>query len=67
MDYALDLKNFHETSQLNLIAPILIATNARPVKTSFSPTVHRDKILAPIKENGMSLGSKLRSSFGNER
>ncbi len=29
MDYALDLKNFHESSHDKFIAPILIATNAK--------------------------------------
>ena len=28
-DYALDLKNFHETSHARIIAPLLIATRAR--------------------------------------
>ena len=32
-DYALDLKNFHETSHHHLIAPILIATEAIAVST----------------------------------
>ena len=31
LDYALDLKNFHETSHQHLIAPILIATEAKNV------------------------------------
>jgi len=30
-DYALDLKNFHETSHLALIAPILISTEGRKI------------------------------------
>src|ERR1035437_11008688 len=29
LDYSLDLKNFHETSHQHLIAPILIATEAK--------------------------------------
>jgi hypothetical protein len=28
-DYALDLKNFHETSHANLIAPVLICTESK--------------------------------------
>ena len=31
LDYALDLKNFHETSHQHLIAPVLIATDAKDV------------------------------------
>ena len=51
MDYALDLKNFHETSHEQYIAPILIATNAKHAYTTVSPTPHNDKLLYPIKSN----------------
>jgi hypothetical protein len=34
MDYALDLKNFHETSHKQFIAPILIATKAKSAPAS---------------------------------
>jgi hypothetical protein len=51
-DYALDLKNFHETSHDVFIAPVLIATNAKTVSTTISTTLHNDKILIPIKCNG---------------
>ena len=51
-DYALDLKNFHETSHEHFIAPILIATKAKNVLTTISTTPHNDKILFPIKCNG---------------
>jgi len=50
-DYALDLKNFHETSHSHVIAPILIATSARSVTQPalFVPGV--DAIFVPIKTN----------------
>lgn len=51
MDYALDLKNFHETSHEQYIAPILIATNAKHAYTTVSSTPHNDKLLYPIKSN----------------
>lgn len=51
MDYALDLKNFHETSHDQFIAPILIATKAKHSYTTISPTPHNDKLLYPIKSN----------------
>ncbi len=51
MDYALDLKNFHETSHEQYIAPILIATNAKHANTIVSSTPHNDKLLYPIKSN----------------
>lgn len=51
MDYTLDLKNFHETSHEQFIAPILIATNARISYTTIELTPHDDKILYPIRCN----------------
>jgi len=50
-DYALDLKNFHETSHSHVIAPILIATSAKTVAQPerFVPGV--DDLFSPIKTN----------------
>src|SRR5207245_2899936 len=48
-DYALDLKNFHETSRELLIAPIVIATNALAASPAIATTVHNDKVLAPMR------------------
>ncbi len=50
-DYALDLKNFHETSREFFIAPVVIATNARPTTPIISATAHNDKVLFPIRCN----------------
>src|SRR5437763_2345376 len=50
-DYALDLKNFHETSRDYFIAPVVIATNARPPTPIISTTAHNDKVLSPIRCN----------------
>ena len=55
-DYALDLKNFHETSHKHLIAPILIATHAEETLSMISLTPHDDNILFPIKTNTETLG-----------
>ena len=41
-DYALDLKNFHETSHDKLIAPVLISTDAKDPIISISQTLHND-------------------------
>lgn len=51
MDYALDLKNFHESSHEQFIAPILVATHAKHSYTTISQTLHNDKLLFPIKSN----------------
>lgn len=50
-DYALDLKNFHETSHDHLIAPILIATQAKSQPLIIATTAHNDRMLFPIKSN----------------
>jgi hypothetical protein len=55
-DYALDLKNFHETSRECFIAPVVIATNAHPTTPIVSTTAHNDKVLSPIRCNVELLG-----------
>ncbi|RYG10366.1 MAG: DUF2075 domain-containing protein [Chitinophagaceae bacterium] len=55
LDYALDLKNFHETSHKHLIAPILIATAAENVTPIISATPHNDNILFTIRTNACLL------------
>ena len=54
-DYALDLKNFHETSHKHLIAPILIATEAKISFSFVSEMPHNDNLLIPIKTNAETL------------
>jgi len=58
-DYALDLKNFHESSHEPLIAPILIATKARSTLPIIATTPQNDKILFPVKCNVESLGKAI--------
>ena len=60
-DYALDLKNFHETSHDKLIAPILIATNAKNIDSIAATTPLNDQLLIPIKSNSHSLGSVIKT------
>ncbi len=50
-DYALDLKNFHETSHNLFIAPILIATKSIISVLNIDLTPQHDNILSPIKCN----------------
>ncbi|MGA2780951.1 MAG: DUF2075 domain-containing protein [Smithella sp.] len=70
MDYALDLKNFHESSHEQFIAPILIATKAKNIITSIDLTSQKDKLLIPIKSNVALLGQVIKEvlllSAGNE-
>jgi hypothetical protein len=60
-DYALDLKNFHEKSRENPVAPVLVATKAMPLPLLVSTTLHNDKLLHPIKCNGELLGQVINS------
>jgi len=61
-DYALDLKNFHESSHEQLIAPILIATKAASISEYvIAATQHNDKLLFPIKCNSSTLGEVFES------
>ncbi len=50
-DYALDLKNFHESSHEQFIAPILLATRAKNTDPMVAVTPQNDKLLLPIKSN----------------
>ena len=54
-DYALDLKNFHETSHSEYIAPILVATQAPAQAALIQTTIHNDKLLLPIQTNASEL------------
>lgn len=54
-DYALDLKNFHETSHDAWIAPVLIATEAKQQFTTVSFSGAEDRLLDTIPTNGEQL------------
>ena len=57
-DYALDLKNFHETSHDHLIAPVLIATEAKySEQYTLIEKSYQDLTLSPIKTNTQNLQS----------
>jgi hypothetical protein len=62
-DYALDLKNFHETSHDRLIIPILIATKAQKFDIVLSTSQKSDNLLDPIKSNTESLGPLIFSAL----
>lgn len=48
-DYALDLKNFHKPSHHAVLAPILVATEARKSFLEIATTSHNDNLLLPLK------------------
>ncbi len=59
-DYALDLKNFHESSHDQYIIPILIATRAQSVPVTLQLTPHKDKLFSAIRSNGQTLDEIIR-------
>ncbi|MEO7658064.1 MAG: DNA/RNA helicase domain-containing protein, partial [Pyrinomonadaceae bacterium] len=54
-DYALDLKNFHETSHNHFVAPILIATSAVCDASTIVLRADKDQLFVPIKTNSEGL------------
>ena len=60
-DYALDLKNFHETSHINLIAPVLVCTESKKSYAIISEMPHNDNLLFPIKTNEENLGTIIKT------
>jgi hypothetical protein len=48
-DYALDLKNFHETSHDKTVVPVLIATDAQALAIVLEHSIHKDGVTAPIR------------------
>ena len=54
-DYALDLKNFHDASHGICIAPVLVATKAKPQTIELQRTLHDDDLVRPIRANADDL------------
>lgn len=63
-DYALDLKNFHETSHDLVIAPVLIATKANYGPLNISMTPQNDNLLFPIMCNAEMLPDVIAGVLG---
>jgi hypothetical protein len=57
LDYAIDLKNFHEQSHNKAIVPIVVATEATDRKSVLEP--HPDRVFSPIKSNKQNFVSHI--------
>jgi hypothetical protein len=57
LDYALDLKNFHDESRVRPVVPIVIATEAHAVEAVLQPFA--DRVFAPLKANKHTLAQVL--------
>ena len=60
-DYALDLKNFHQPSHNIVMAPILVATEAKESFIEIATTSHNDNLILPIRTNSEGLSNVIRS------
>ena len=60
-DYALDLKNFHKPSHHAVLAPILVATEAKHSFIEIYTTSHDDNLILPIKTNKEDLGLTIKN------
>lgn len=62
-DYALDLKNFHDASHAQFIAPVLIATKVTNAAPLIATTPQNDRLLFPIKTDVEQLGSVIENTL----
>jgi DUF2075 family protein len=60
-DYALDLKNFHKPSHNAVLAPILVATEARKSFIKITTTEHNDNLIFPLRLNKEDLNEAIRN------
>lgn len=63
MDYALDLKYFHEESANLPIVPILAATKAKNFEQLLAISSYHDQVYTPIFSNANSLGLALKTAL----
>lgn len=56
LDYALDLKNFHQGSADRLIVPILVATDSTKFSTICEPSHYDDGVYEPLLTDASHLG-----------
>ena len=64
-DYALDLKNFHESSHSQRIAPILVVTGATGKKAIGGIELHNDGVLRPSLSSGDQLNEVIVDVLGS--
>lgn len=64
-DYALDLKNFHETSHDVAVVPVLIATQSDVTPRNIEVTEHQDRLTKPVRcgAEGLSFAIDLGLEF----
>lgn len=63
LDYAVDLKNFHETTHNKTVVPVLIATRAKEAITAIAMTAQNDGVLLPINASSNQLREVLEKAL----
>ncbi|MBQ6190683.1 MAG: DUF2075 domain-containing protein [Bacteroidaceae bacterium] len=66
LDYALDLKNFHQGSAERMIAPILVPTENDKVSTTCTLSHYDDGVYEPMIANKVALGDVLKRVLGQD-
>jgi hypothetical protein len=66
-EYALDLKNFHETSRDRRIVPVLIATAAAATYLEFRESARRDGVLEPVRAAAHQLAKVFQEGLATTR
>ena len=66
LDYALDLKNFHQGSAERMIAPILVPTENDKVSTTCSLSHYDDGVYEPMIANKEALGDIIGRVLGQD-
>ena len=64
-DYALDLKNFHESSHAERLLPVLVITGARGKKEDAGYATHRDGVVSPVAVSADRLAELLHEALGS--
>ena len=64
-DYALDLKNFHESSHAERLLPLLVITGARGKKEDAGYATHRDGVVFPVAVTADRLAEVLHEALGS--
>lgn len=64
-DYALDLKNFHESSHAERLVPILVITGAKGRKENGDFDTHKDGVVSPVAVSADRLTEVLREALGS--
>ena len=66
-DYALDLKNFHQTSHRPIVAPVLVATAAASGACCVMKTPQNDNLLCPMKTNAKGIAAVINTVLEFEK